>query len=540
MQKLPLLSKESRGVAGSGAVKDFYFKSIIKHIMRKYLILLALILSVTLLARAQQKPNIIFFLVDDMGWQDTSLPFWDNVTPANGKFRTPNMERLARQGMKFTNAYATSVCTPTRVSLMTGMNAAHHRVTNWTSFKDKITDHLDDDQLQPPQWNMNGLSPDPDMPRSVHATTLPELLTEAGYYTIHSGKAHFSVRDTPGANPLNLGFQKNIAGSAIGHPASFLSEKLYGHLLQNQNAVPGLEEYWNTGTFLSEALTLEAMKAMDRALMQQKPFYLYMAHYAVHLPFDHDKRYMAKYLQAGLAEPEAAYASLIEGMDASLGQLLDYLAENNLEDNTIVVFMSDNGGLTREPRSGAQDTQNYPLRAGKGSLYEGGVRVPMLVKWPGVTEPGSVSSQYMIIEDFFPTLLEIAGVTKYKTIQKVDGQSIVPYLRQPGKKDNKRSLVWNYPNKWYPGPAGITSYVSAIRQGDWKLLYFQKSGRLELYNLKIDIGEQNNLAEKYPKKAMRLARELTRKLKSWDAQRPLYKSTGQPVPMPDEAFNMMN
>lgn len=501
--------------------------------MRTFLILLAVILAAPFARAQQQKPNIIFFLVDDMGWQDTSVPFWDKLTDANRKFHTPNMERLARQGTKFTNAYATSICTPTRVSLMTGMNAAHHRVTNWTSVKDEATDHLDDEELTPPAWNVNGLSPMPGMARSVHATTLPELLTQAGYYTIHSGKAHFSVRNTPGADPLNLGFQKNIAGSAIGHPASYLSEQEYGHLKKQNNAVPGLEAYWNTGTFLSEALTLEAMKSLDTAQMRQQPFFLYLAHYAVHLPFDRDERYMAKYLQAGLAEPEAAYASLIEGMDASLGQLLDYLDEHQLADNTIVVFMSDNGGLTRDPRSGPIDTQNNPLRAGKGSLYEGGVREPLLVKWPGVTVPGSVNSQYVIIEDFFPTLLEMAGVEKYKTVQQVDGQSIVPYLKHPGIKDNKRSLIWNYPNKWYPGPAGITSYVTAIRQGDWKLLYFEKPGRLELYNLKNDIGEQNNLADKNPKKVKQLARELTRKLKKWDAQMPLYKATGQPVPYPD-------
>ncbi|QNE41963.1 sulfatase (plasmid) [Hymenobacter sp. NBH84] len=501
----------------------------------KKAIFLLLLLFATSPAWAQQKqPNIIFFLVDDMGWQDTSVPFWEQPTPANSKFHTPNMARLARQGVKFTNAYAASICTPTRVSLLTGMNAAHHRVTNWTSVKNQRTDHLDDDQLQPPQWNMNGLSPTPGAPYSVHATTLPELLSRAGYYTILSGKAHFSVYDAPGANPLNLGFQKNIGGSAIGNPASFLSEQEYGNLRHEQKAVQGLKPYWHTGTFLTDALTTEAIKAMDTAQIRRQPFFLYLAHYAVHLPFDPDKRYIDKYLQAGLAGPEAAYAALVEGMDASLGRLLDYLDERKLTDNTIVVFMSDNGGLTRDPRSGPPDTQNYPLRAGKGSLYEGGVREPLLVRWPGVTRSGTVNSQYLIIEDFFPTLLEMAGVADYKTVQPVDGRSLVPYLRHPGKRDNQRALIWHYPNKWYPGPAGITSYVSAIRQGDWKLLYFAKPGRLELYNLKNDLGEQHNLVATNPKKTRQLAQELTRKLKAWDAQLPLYKSTGQPVPYPDE------
>lgn len=484
----------------------------------------------------KQQPNIIFFLVDDMGWQDTSVPFWDSITPANKKFHTPNMERLAKEGMKFTNAYAASVCTPSRVSLMTGMNAARHRVTNWTYYKNQATDHMDDDKLVPPKWNVNGLSSDPGLENSVYATTLSSLLTKAGYYTIQCGKAHFGAFGTPGADPLNLGFVKNIAGSSAGNPSTFLGEKNYGNTpgKNNPRAVPGLTKYWGTHTFLTEAITQEAMLSLDTARKLDKPFFLYMSHFAVHLPFDADDRFMKKYVEMGLTEPEAAYATLVEGMDKSLGDLMDYLQNNNLADNTIIIFMSDNGGYTREPRMGPIDTQNYPLRAGKGSLYEGGVREPMIVKWPGVVMPGSVEQQYVIIEDFFPTILEMAGIGSYETVQERDGLSFVPYLKSKGKKNDQRALIWNYPNKWYPGPAGITSYVSAIRQGKWKLIYFQREGRLELYDLENDLGERNDLAKMNPKKLKQMADFLTSKLKERGAQLAISKATGQQVAYPSD------
>src|SRR5699024_7481231 len=267
----------------------------------------------------KQKSNIIVFLVDDMGWEDSSVPFWDSVVAQNMEFETPNMERLAAKSMKFTQAYANSICTPSRVSLMTGMNAAHHRVTNWTMYKNKAVDPPDS-LLQIPDWNVNGLSPVPDVPNTVFATTLFQVLKEQGYYTIHCGKAHFGAYQTPGANPLNLGADVNIAGSAAGNPASYLGLKDYGNVSGKfkLRAIKGLKEYWNTPTFLSKALTFEAMKAMDTARMKHKPFFLYLAHYAVHLPYNADPRYIQKYLDKGLSKSEASYAALIEGMDASL------------------------------------------------------------------------------------------------------------------------------------------------------------------------------------------------------------------------------
>lgn len=502
-----------------------------------FIVLIILAHAVLLKAqqRAAQHPNIIVFLVDDMGWEDSSVPFWDSVVVQNKKFYTPNMEKLAAKSMKFTQAYANSVCTPTRVSFMTGMNAAHHKVTNWTMYKNKAVDPQDS-ILAIPDWNVNGLSPVKGVPNSVYATPLFQVLKDHGYFTIHCGKAHFGAYKTPGANPVNLGADINIAGSAAGNPASYLGEKDYGNVPGKfkLRAIKGLKQYWDTPTFLTKALTLEAMKAMDTAQMKNKPFFLYMAHYAVHVPYNADPRYFEKYLKRELNKSEAAYAALIEGMDASLGTLMNYLKENHLTKNTIIIFMSDNGGLSHPPRKGEMDTQNYPLRYGKGSLYEGGIREPMMVYWPDVTKPGSVTNQYVAIWDFFPTILQIAGIPDYKAVQKIDGKSFVPVLKDPDYTDTTRVLVWHFPNNW-GGDQGVHGYswTSAIRKGSWKLIYLQKEGKLKLYNLKNDIKEQHDLSKQYPQKTKEMAKLLTNRLQQYHAQLPVYRATGKPVPWPD-------
>ncbi len=483
-----------------------------------------------------KRPNIIVFLVDDMGWQDTSVPFWVERTDLNKKYHTPHMERLAKQGIKFTNAYATPVCTPTRTSYITGMNAAHHGVTNWTSpVKNDNTDNADD-QLTPANWNINGLSPVAGIPNTVYATTLPRLLREAGYFTIHVGKAHWAPMGTPGANPYNMGFMVNISGHAAGHPQSYLGQENFGNNPGKAiaQAVPDLEEYFGTDTFLTEALTLEAIKAMEAPVKNQQPFFLNMAHYAVHLPFDKDDRFFQKYFDAGLSETEAKYASLLEGMDKSLGDIMDWLQLKKIDQNTIIIFMSDNGGFSLAPRSGEPFTQNHPLKSGKGSVYEGGIREPMIVKWPGVTTPGTVTDQYVIIEDFFPTILQMAGIQQFKTVQTVDGKSFMPVLKNRNYGDTTRTLIWHYPNKWIPqGGPGI-NYKSAIRQGSWKLVYNMQNGKNELYNLQQDIGENNDIPDQYPEKAKELSALLSGQLRKWKAPLPVFKNTGKMVPWPDE------
>lgn len=500
------------------------------------------ILSVLQLAAkaqtVQQQPNIVLFLVDDMGWQDTSLPFWEKSTPSNHLYHTPNMEKLAARGTKFTNAYATPVCTPTRVSLMSGMNAAHHRVTNWTAIQRNISSDYPDSVYEPVDWNIDGMSPVANIKNTVHVTALPQLLKNAGYYTIHCGKAHFASKGTPGDNPINFGFDVNIAGNQIGSPASYLSENEFGNKpidgKVSLQAVPGLEKYYHTKTFLTEALTKEAIIALEKAKKTQQPFFLYMSQYAIHIPLEADVRFAEKYKNKGLSKGEIAYATLIEGMDKSLGDLMDWLDQNKLTDNTVIIFMSDNGGLSRvPPRSGIAHTQNYPLKAGKGSVYEGGIREPMIVSWPGVTKPKTIAKRYLLIEDFFPTILDIAGVTERTTVQQPDGLSFLGSIKNNKLIDNKRVLVWHYPNRWVPEDAPGISWFSALRQGDWKLVYDYKKQNAELYNLSSDIGEQHNLAKKYPKKTVALTALLTQYLKNYKAQLPVSKVTGQQIPWPD-------
>lgn len=487
---------------------------------------------------AQNRPNIIVFLVDDMGWLDTSLPFGEKTEALNKVFHTPNMERMARNGMLFSDAYATPVCTPSRVSMLTGMNAAHHRVTNWTSIVRDLPSDRDDPKFARAAWNHNGFSPVGGIPHTVHATPLPQILKDAGYFTIHIGKAHWGSQGTPGANPLNLGFIVNVAGNAIGHPQSYSGKDNYGNTPGKftYNAVQGLAEYYGTDTFLTEALTLEALKTLEEPTQRQQPFYLHLAHYAVHDPIQADERFVQKYYDRGMNPIEARYASLIEGMDKSLGDLLDYLEQHNLVNNTVVLFMSDNGGLSHYGRGGEKHTQNLPLKAGKGSVYEGGIREPMIVQWPGKIKPGSRSDQPVIIEDFFPSILELAGIAHPLYTQQIDGLSFVPALK--GKKQKEqRPLIWHYPHRWTADDGPGINYFSAIREGDWKLVYDHKQETLELYNLKSDRGEHINLLTKQRKTAEKLALQLTGHLKKWNAQMPVCKDTGSALPWPEEVLN---
>lgn len=495
-------------------------------------------LTASTVTAADKRPNIILFLVDDMGWEDTSLPFWTEKTQYNDAYETPNMERLARQGMMFTQAYACSVSSPSRCSLMTGTNAARHRVTNWTLQKDITTD-IPSDVLQLPDWNYNGICQVSGIANTFQGTSFVQLLKESGYHTIHCGKAHFGAIDTPGENPHHMGFEVNIAGHAAGGLASYLGEENYGNKKDGKpsplNAIPGLEKYWGTDTFATEALTNEALKALDHAHQLNQPFYLYMSHYAIHIPINKDKRFYQKYLHKGLTPKEAAYAALIEGMDKSLGDLLDWLDRNGEADNTVVLFMSDNGGLSSDPyaRDGELHTQNYPLNSGKGSAYEGGVREPMIVRWPGVVQPGARCGKYLLIEDFFPTILEMAQVKSYKTVQPIDGISFLPLLMQTGDPSAGRSLYWNTPNIWGNNGPGIAP-TCVVRNGDWKLIYYYETGRKELFNIPADIGEKNECSAQHPDIVKHLSKDLGDFLREVDGQRPSFKSTGKPCPWPDE------
>ncbi len=483
------------------------------------------------------QPNIILFLVDDMGWQDTSVPFFTELTPFNKTYHTPNMERLASQGMKFTQAYSHSVCSPTRVSLMSGMNPARHRVTNWT-LRRNATNDADHPSLNMPNWNVNGMQPTDSIENSVYVTPLAQLLNDHGYFTIHSGKAHFGAVGTHGENPSNLGFDINIGGHAAGAPGSYYGSNDFSKSGKNGASVwdvPGLEKYHGMDINLTEALTREAILALDSAAKLKEPFFLYMSHYAVHSPIQEDHRFIKKYMDMGMNETEAKYASMLQSMDKSLGDIMDYVNSHNLGENTIILFTSDNGGLSAVIRGGEPHTHNKPLSSGKGSAHEGGIREPMIVSWPGVVGENTETDSYLIIEDFFPTILEMANIKNYKVVQEIDGKSFISILKDNNNHSNDRPLFWHFPNCWGPTGPGIGA-TSTIRKEDWKLIYYHADQSFELFNIIQDIGESTNLANKEIEIKNRLAKDLSEYLRSVEAQMPSDKTTGKQVPWPDEVL----
>lgn len=475
---------------------------------------------------AQNRPNIVFFLVDDMGWQETSVAFYSERTWLNNHYYTPNMERLEKQGMKFTQAYACPLSSPSRISLMTGQNAARHRVTNWTLFKNQSPDrYTKNEEVEVPEWNMNGMSMEKGGEHTLYVSeTLPSVLKKAGYKTIHVGKAHWGAIGTPGENPLNLGFDVNVAGHAAGGPGSYLGEHHFSAAFRKGGSewdVPGLEKYHGKDINLTEALTLEATREMEKAVREKKPFFLYMSHYAIHAPWEADKRFIDKYKQMGMTDFEAVYASMLESMDKSLGDFMQHLRRLGIEENTILVFMSDNG----QPR---QDKIYPPLRGHKITPYEGGIRVPLLVKVPGMTRPGSVCETPVIIEDVYPTLLSLASALEYASeMDKVDGKDFSPLLRGKKKAEKERSFFWHYPHVY-----DINDPYSVIRKGDWKLIWHYADQRAELFNLKEDIGESCNQVIEEPEKANALRKELREYLLRVDAAIPLRKSTHEPFDLP--------
>ena len=379
--------------------------------MMKKLTLTALSAISSLTCMAQDKPNIIVFLVDDMGLMDTSLPFDVDRegnpvrNPLNDWYRTPNMERLAQQGIRFSTFYAQSVSSPSRTSLMTGQNAARHRTTNWIN-----TESNNRTPYGPYHWNWQGLTPDDQI--------YPSVLQKHGYRTIHVGKAHFGCGGSVAENPRQLGFDVNIAGSSIGEPGSYQGENGYGLIKGTRSrAVPGLEKYHRTATFLTEALTLEAEQEITKAVHEGHPFYLNMSHYAVHAPFEIDKRFISHYPKGEKSDAARAFATLIEGMDKSLGDLMHKLTELGVAENTLIIFLGDNGGDA--PLGGPADYgSSAPFKGKKGAEYEGGVRVPFIVGWakPDATNKfqqaypiaqNAIQTQMGTIMDIYPTALSL-------------------------------------------------------------------------------------------------------------------------------------
>ncbi|MEN8187756.1 MAG: sulfatase-like hydrolase/transferase [Bacteroidota bacterium] len=465
-------------------------------------------------------PNIIVFLVDDMGLMDTSLPFLMDVDgnqvkyPLNNFYRTPNMEKMAKQGIRFTNFYAHSVCSPTRTSLMTGQNSARHGVTNWIN-----SENNNRSEFGPSNWNWEGLN--------KKSVTLPRVLQQKGYKTIHVGKAHFGPFSSEGENPLNLGFEINIAGSSIGEPGSYYGKDGFGHINGNKTrAVPGLEKYHGKDIFLTEALTLEANTAISQAKEEGKPFFLYMAHYAVHAPFQSDSRFANHYKNSGQTEKAQAYATLIEGIDKSLGDIVKHVKHLGLGENTLLLFMGDNGSDAPLPIEDNYSSSS-PLKGKKAMHWEGGMRVPFIASWvtPNDKVPcqeetpiarNKVQQQQGSVIDIFSTLCQLAEVSPPEGYI-MDGFALQDQLN--GQQNVKRDELFlnHYPH------SHRSSYFTSLVKSDWKIIYHYQVDELphyELFNLKEDPFETNNLAGENPEQLKIMMKTLAGEMKNKKALYP--------------------
>ena len=456
-----------------------------------YLGLLACVLSAS---AEPPKPNIIFILVDDMGWADGSC--------FGSKFyQTPQIDALARSGLRFTSAYAAcAVCSPSRAALMTGKYPARLHITDYVPGEGAPAHS----KFSIPDWQEH-------LP--LEETTLATALKRLGYTTAHIGKWHLGGGEFL---PQHQGFDTNIAGGEIGHPPSYFWP--YGNT-NNDNHVPGLAARGGKkGEYLTDQLTDEALNFIQAN--KDHPFYLNFCHYAVHAPLMGKQELIDQAADRPGADGQSnkVYHAMLASVDESVGRIMKELEELHLAESTIVVFTSDNGGAVHLGHPPA--TSNFPLRNGKGSAYEGGLRVPLIVRVPGVTHAGAVSDTPVITMDFFPTLLELAGADKSASRTATDGVSFAPLLRGENQTPHQ-DLFWHYPHYWN---GGAISPYSIARVGDWKLIRFYESGTEELYNLKSDLSETNNLAESNPAKRKELSARLETWLREVGAQMPVPKT----------------
>lgn len=427
-------------------------------------------------AEAPRPPNIVVILVDDLGWAD--LGCFGNVF-----HETPSIDRLAREGMRFTHGYAAcTVCSPTRAALLTGRYPARLHLTDWIAGHDRPKA-----PLAIPDWTKE---------LTLEEVTLAEALRGAGYATAHIGKWHLGGA---GRGPKDQGFDVAIGGDHRGQPPSYFSPY----------RIPAIAD-GPQGEFLTDREASEAIKFI--AAHKDRPFLLCLWHYAVHTPLAGKREVIAHYAAKARGqgvERNATYAALIDSVDQSTGRILAALDDHDLARNTIVAFTSDNGGLAL-----GDVTSNAPLRSGKGSPYEGGHRVPLVVRWPSVVAAGTTSDAAVSTVDFFPTLLAAAGVERPKNVE-LDGVDLAPVLKRTGALD-RDALCWHYPH-YHPG--GATPY-SAIRRGKYKLIEYFEDRPAELYDLVADEGERTNLAEQEPTVTQDLLKRLARWREQVKAQLP--------------------
>lgn len=449
-----------------------------------------------------QTPNILFILADDLGYSDLSFMGSDY-------YETPNIDALAAKGMIFTDGYAgCQVCSPSRATLLTGQYTTRHGITDWigaATGEEWQKKKKRNNKLMPPDYNYHMAEAD---------ITLPEALKTAGYSTFFAGKWHLGGK---GNLPTDHGFDINKGGWDKGSPAG-------GFFAPFRN--PNLKDH-ERGENLTMRLAQETADFMKSS--QDKPFLAYLSFYAVHAPIQTSEekwaKYRAKAVEMGIAEEgfedgyflpmrkhqdNPVYAGLIESMDDAVGLVMQTLKETGLDKNTIVVFTSDNGGVTSGDN---YSTTCYPLRGGKGYQWEGGIRIPYVVSVPWMNHQGERNNTPVAGSDFYPTLLDLAGV-EIPQEAIIDGQSIVPVLK--GETIAERPLFWHYPHYGNQGgrPASI------IRKGDWKLIYFHENKQVALYNVATDIHEDKELSADYPKKASLLSTELMAHLKETGAKLP--------------------
>lgn len=438
-------------------------------------------------------PNIVVFLADDMGWTGPGCYGSD-------LHLTPHLDQLAASGMKFTDGYAAcTVCSPTRASVMTGKYPARLHLTDWIKGQNR------------PQAKM--VIPDWTMYLDLEETTIAELLKSQGYKTCHVGKWHLG--DEP-YWPEYQGFDENVGGTDSGSPRG-------GYHLPN-----GIYKDARKGEYLTDRLTDDAIAFIEASVdanfdaEKDEPFFLNFDYYTVHTPIQGKADYIKAYeerLRPGQKHSNPIYAAMHQSLDESVGRVLDKLDELGIADSTVIFFLSDNGGLSHKFGKETGIVDNAPLRRGKGSAYEGGHRVPFIVRWPGVTQSNSVSNEPVCSVDLLPTICSIVGVKP----GLIDGVDLTPVLNDPHAGLDRDALYWHYPH-YHAGGDGLDGLAQgpygAIRQGDWKLIEFYEDMRFELYNLANDISESNNLATTHPE----LAEELRAKLHQWrkevDAQMP--------------------
>jgi arylsulfatase A-like enzyme len=448
---------------------------------------------------ADSKPlNAVLFVVDDMGWKDVGAYGSDF-------YQTPNIDRLAADGILFDNAYSScTVCSPSRASIMTGKYPATLNLTDWIEgWKYPKA------KLSIPDWTKH---------LDLSETTLAEVLQNAGYKTAHLGKWHLGEDEKYW--PKNQGFDVNYGGWSKGRPNRDKKIGAKGYFAPYGNprlSDPKGEEY------LTERLATEASQFIEEE--KDNPFFLNFWFYNVHTPLQARKEKIEKYetlIDPDKNQKNPIYAAMVEHVDEAVGQVVQKLKEKNLYDNTIIIFTSDNGGLIGNANK--KVTDNFPLREGKGGIYEGGVRVPLIIKMPDNQSAGRQRSTPVTSIDYMPTLIDFLDLEVPKGLQaEMDGISLLPILENIDDTLERGSIYWHYPHYHRQG---ATPY-SAVRNGEWKLIHVLESDTYELYNLKEDIGEQNDLSKKYPEIEERLKKDLN----NWR------KKVGAQMPAPNPNYN---